>query len=335
VRFWSHDRHVFPLPEGHRFPLSKYRLLREAVEREGLGEVRHAGPAPWSQLEAVHDPAYLRSLRAGTLDRRAQLALGLPWSPELVERARRSVQGTIEAAGDALAHGIGMNLGGGTHHAGRDQARGYCLFNDVAVAVAALRGSRRLGRVLVVDCDVHQGDGTAELFAGDPATFTLSLHGGANYPFRRAISDLDVDLHSGAGDEEYLDALRGALDRAIPPARPALVVYLAGADPWEGDRLGRLALTKAGLAARDGLVLDAAWDAGAAVCVCLAGGYAPDVRDTVEINLATARLVAARMRPPRRLRSPYDREPSPPPAGAAPPARRGPPLRARRGTGAP
>ena len=294
MRFWSHDRHTFPLPAGHRFPLSKYRLLREAVEREGLGEVRHAGPAPWSQLEAVHAPDYLRALRAGTLDRRAERALGLPWSRELVERARRSVQATIAAAADALEDGIGMNLGGGTHHAARDQARGYCVFNDVAVMVAALRRSRGLGRVLVVDCDVHQGDGTAELFARDPETLTLSVHGGANYPFRRAVSDLDVDLRSGTGDEEYLDALRGALAQAIPAARPELVAYLAGADPWEGDRLGRLALTKPGLAARDELVLDAASAAGAAICVCLAGGYAPDIRDTVEINLATARLVAAR-----------------------------------------
>jgi acetoin utilization deacetylase AcuC-like enzyme len=296
VRYWSHDKHVFPLPDGHRFPLPKYRLLREAVEWERLGEVWHAEPVAWWQLEAVHDPAYLRAVREGTLDRRAERALGLPWSPELVERARRSVQATIEAGEDALDHRIGMNLGGGTHHAGRDQARGYCVFNDVAVAVAALRGSRGLGRVLVVDCDVHQGDGTAELFAGDPDTFTLSVHGGANYPFRRATSDLDVDLRSGAGDEEYLDALRGALARAAPAARAELVVYLAGADPWEGDRLGRLALSKAGLAARDELVLDAAADSGAAVCVCLAGGYAPDVRDTVEINLATARLAAGRRR---------------------------------------
>jgi acetoin utilization deacetylase AcuC-like enzyme len=187
-----------------------------------------------------------------------------------------------------------MNLGGGTHHAGYDQARGYCLLNDVPVTVLALRGAGRVGRVLVVDCDVHQGDGTAELLAGDPDTFTLSVHGGANYPFKRATSDLDVDLRTGTGDDAYLEALSGALDRAIPVARPELVVFLAGADPWEGDRLGLLALTKAGLAARDAVVLDAAAAAGAPVCVCLAGGYAPDIRDTVEINLATARLVAQR-----------------------------------------
>jgi acetoin utilization deacetylase AcuC-like enzyme len=301
VRYWSYDRNAFQLPEGHRFPLSKYRLLREAVEREGLGEVWHAGPVPWGALEAVHAPAYLARLRDGGLDRREQRVLGLPWSRELVERARRSVQATVQAAGDALQDGLGMNLGGGTHHAGYEQARGYCLFNDVPVCVASLRAAGRLGRVLVVDCDVHQGDGTAELFSADSETFTLSVHGGANYPFKRAVSDLDVDLRTGTGDDAYLAALRGALDVAVPAARPELVFYLAGADPWVGDRLGRLSLSKAGLAARDALVLDAAAAAGAPVCVCLAGGYAPDIRDTVEINLATARLVAERARAASRL----------------------------------
>ena len=294
MRFWSYDRHPFPLPEGHRFPAGKYRMLREAVEADGLGEVWHAGPVPWSQLEAVHAPAYLETLREGTMTRRAERALGLPWSRELVERARRSVQATVQAAGDALDDGLGMNLGGGTHHAGYEQARGYCLFNDVPVTVAALRSAGRLGRALVVDCDVHQGDGTAELLAGDPAHLHAVRARWRERPFKRATSDLDVDLRTGTGDDAYLEALSGALDRAIPAARPELVVFLAGADPWEGDRLGRLALTKAGLAARDALVLDAAAAAGAPVCVCLAGGYAPDIRDTVEINLATARLVARR-----------------------------------------
>ena len=294
MRFWSHDRHGFPLPAGHRFPLPKYRLLREAVERERLGEVWHSEPAPWALLAAVHDRGYLERVRSGTLTPREERALGLPWSAQLVERGRRSTQGTVHAARDALAGGLGMNLGGGTHHAAFDQGRGYCLFNDVAVAVAALRAERALGRVLVVDCDVHQGDGTAELLAGDPAAFTLSLHGGANYPFRRATSDLDLDLPSGTGDAPYLAALEDALRCALPVARPDLVFFLAGADPWEGDRLGRLALTKAGLEARDALVLDTADRTGAPVCVVLAGGYAPDVADTVAINLATARAVAAR-----------------------------------------
>jgi acetoin utilization deacetylase AcuC-like enzyme len=294
MRFWSHDRHGFPLPEGHRFPLPKYRLLREAVEREGLGEVSGSDAAPWALLGAVHDPAYLGRVRRGELSRREERALGLPWSPELVERGRRSTQGTVEAARDALRSGFGMNLGGGTHHAAFAQGRGYCLFNDVVVAIAALRAQGAARRVLVVDCDVHQGDGTAELLAGDETAFTLSLHGGANYPFQRATSDLDVDLRTGTGDDEYLEALSAALARALPLARPELVFLLAGADPWEGDRLGRLELTKPGLAARDRVVLDAVEATGAAACVVLAGGYAPDVADTVEINLATAREVAQR-----------------------------------------
>ncbi|HEX2104300.1 MAG TPA: histone deacetylase [Solirubrobacteraceae bacterium] len=294
MRFWSHDRHGFPLPPGHRFPLPKYRLLREAVERKGLGEVCASEPAPWELLGAVHAPEYLEAVRTGALGARELRALGLPWSAQLVERGRRSTQGTVEAARDALGGGYGMNLGGGTHHAARAQGRGYCLFNDVGVMVAGLRADGALGRVLVVDCDVHQGDGTAELLAADPDAFTLSLHGGGNYPFRRATSDLDVDLPSGTGDDAYLEALDDALTRAMPAARPDLVVFLAGADPWEGDRLGRLALTKAGLRARDALVLDTAQRVGAPVCVALAGGYAPDVADTVEINLATARAVAAR-----------------------------------------
>jgi acetoin utilization deacetylase AcuC-like enzyme len=294
MRFWSHDRHGFPLPDGHRFPLPKYRLLREAVEREGLGEVCGSDAAPWALLGLVHDPAYLGRVRRGELSVREERALGLPWSPALVERGRRSTFGTVHAAGDALERGLGMNLGGGTHHAAYAQGRGYCLFNDVVVAIAALRRSSAAARVLVVDCDVHQGDGTAELLAGDDTAFTLSLHGGANYPFHRATSDLDVDLRTGTGDDEYLSALADALARAVPLARPELVFFLAGADPWEGDRLGRLALTKAGLRERDALVLDTAARIGAPVCVVLAGGYAPDVADTVEINLATAREVARR-----------------------------------------
>ena len=294
MRFWTHDRHAFPLPAGHRFPLPKYRLLREAVQDAGLGEVRESATASWEALALAHEEGYLARVREGRLSRDEVRALGLPWSPALVERGRRSTQGTLDAARDALADGHGMNLGGGTHHAGVAAARGFCLFNDVAVAVAALREEDRVGRVLVVDGDVHQGDGSAELFATDPRTFTLSLHARGNYPFERAVSDLDVDLPDGTGDDAYLDALSAALDRAWPAARPELVVYLAGADPWRGDRLGRLALTKAGLRARDELVLDRAEAAGVPVAVCLAGGYAEDVRDTVEINLAVARAVALR-----------------------------------------
>ena len=297
MELWTHHRWTFPLPPGHRFPLAKYGLLAERVVADGLAgphEVHEPEPVSWEQLAAVHDCGLLSRLREGCLTTREERGLGLPWSRALVERARRATGGTLAAARHALRTGVGMNLGGGTHHAGRDFARGFCVFNDVAVALAALRREGRAGRALVVDCDVHQGDGTAQLLAGEPRTFTLSLHGARNYPFRRIPSDLDVDIASGTGDDRYLRALREALDFALDRACPEFAFYLAGADPWEGDRLGRLALSKDGLRARDEHVLDALADAGADVCVVLAGGYADDVRDTVDIHAATAAAVAAR-----------------------------------------
>jgi acetoin utilization deacetylase AcuC-like enzyme len=296
VIVWTHDRWRFPLPEGNRFPIDKYTLLRERVEADGI-EVRDAGPVPWEWLEAVHEPALIERIRNGGLSVREERGLGIPWSEALVERGRRSVGGTVAAAGHALERGLGMNLGGGTHHAGRDFARGYCLFNDVAVALDRMRAEGRARRALIVDCDVHQGDGTADLLGEDPECFTLSLHGARNYPFKRIPSDLDVDLESGAGDDDYLTALSQALDHAIPLAEAELAFFLAGADPWHGDRLGRLALTKEGLLARDELVLDRLRATGAAVCVVLAGGYAEDIRDTVDINLATVRAVTTRSAP--------------------------------------
>jgi len=297
VDVWTHDRWRFPLPGGHRFPFDKYALLRERLVADGVArpeEVHEAEPAPWEWLAAVHDAGLLERIRHGRLGAREQRGLGLPWSEALVERGRRSVGGTVAAARMALERGLGMNLGGGTHHAGRAFARGYCLFNDVAVALWRLRGEGRVRRSLVVDCDVHQGDGTADLLGPDPDCFTLSLHGARNYPFQRIASDLDVDIASGTGDDRYLSALAEALDHTLPRARADLAFYLAGADPWEGDRLGRLKLTKAGLRARDELVLDRLLDEGIAVCVVLAGGYAEDVRDTVDINAATAVEVARR-----------------------------------------
>ena len=298
MRLWTHDRWRFPLPERHRFPIDKYTLLRERVVADGIvaaDDVLEPEPAPWPWIEAVHDGELVGRIRDGSLTLRESRGLGLPWSPELVERGRRAVAGSVEAARHAVEHGLGMNLGGGTHHAGRDFARGYCLFNDVGVALARLRAEGLARRALVVDCDVHQGDGTAQLFADDAETFTLSLHGARNYPFQRIPSDLDVDLASGTGDADYLAALDEALDAAIPAARADIAFYLAGADPWEGDRLGRLSLTKEGLRARDELVLDRLRAAGACVCVVLAGGYAEDVRDTVDINAATAAAVARRL----------------------------------------
>jgi acetoin utilization deacetylase AcuC-like enzyme len=299
MEFWTHHRWRFPLPPRHKFPIDKYGLLAERLVADGLTkprELHEAGPVEWAELAAVHDCGLLSRIREGCLTAREQRALGLPWSRELVERGRRSVGGTLAAARHALEHDVAMNLGGGTHHAGRDFARGYCLFNDVAVALAALRRDGHAGRALVVDCDVHQGDGTADIFAGDPRTFTLSLHGARNYPFTRVASDLDVDIASGTGDDRYLRALREALEYALERARPDFAFYLAGADPWEGDRLGRLALSKPGLRTRDDLTLDMLMEGGTAVCVVLGGGYADDVLDTVDINAATAAAVARRAR---------------------------------------
>jgi acetoin utilization deacetylase AcuC-like enzyme len=301
MEVWTHHRWRFPLAPQHKFPLDKYELLAERVVADGLvtpRELREAVPVEWGELAAVHDCGLLSRIREGCLTVREERGLGLPWSRALVERARRSVGGTVAAARHALDHDVAMNLGGGTHHAGRDFARGYCLFNDVAVAIAALWRDGLAERMLVVDCDVHQGDGTADIFAEDRRTFTLSLHGARNYPFTRIASDLDVDIASGTGDARYLRALREALDFALARARPDFAFYLAGADPFEGDRIGRLALSKQGLRERDELALDMLIEAGAAVCVVLAGGYAADVADTVDINAATAAAVAQRTHTP-------------------------------------
>jgi acetoin utilization deacetylase AcuC-like enzyme len=289
---WSHDRFTFPLPATHRFPLSKYPRLRARLEADGIArpdEIHECEPVPWDWIEAVQEPGLVERLRAGTLSVREQRGLGLPWSAALVERARRTTAGTVAAARRALARGVGMNLGGGTHHAGYDFARGYCLFNDVAVALARVRAEDGVRRSLVVDCDVHQGDGTAQVLAPDAEAFTVSLHGARNYPFQRIPSDLDVDLPTGTGDDDYLRALDEALGAALPRARPDVAFYLAGADPYEGDRLGRLALTKRGLVERDVLVRDTLAAAGVPVCVTLAGGYAEEILDTVEINVNTLR----------------------------------------------
>jgi acetoin utilization deacetylase AcuC-like enzyme len=299
VRLWSHADHPFPLPAGHRYPLAKYRLLRDALVN-GAGvraaDVLTPEPISWAALGRVHEAAFLTRMREGTLDRRETRVLGLPWSPELVERARRGTQGTLHAARDALdGQGVGVMLGGGTHHAGRASARGYCLFNDLAVVTAVLRQEGRAQRILIVDCDVHQGDGTAELLGPDPDAYTLSVQCERNYPFTRIPSDLDVELPAGTGDDGYLSALADALHVAARAfGTPDLVLYLAGADPWQGDGLGRLALTFDGLLRRDELVLDHAGAGGVPLVVTLAGGYPPDVWDGVRINRAT--VLAARER---------------------------------------
>lgn len=293
MRAFAHDVYTYPLPSGHRFPLAKYRLVRERVEAFDGIDVEDARAAADDELRLAHHAVYLERVKRGELARREVLALGLPWSPELVERARRSVGATLLAADAALADGVGANLGGGTHHAFADGGRGFCVFNDVVVTVRALRRAGRLERVLVVDLDVHQGDGTHAALMDDPEAFTFSINGFRNYPFRRVPGDLELDLADGTGDERYLEGLARLLPQALARSRPDICFYLAGADPYEGDRLGRLGLTKEGLAARDGVVHDALARAGVPVCLTLAGGYADPIADTVEINLATLRAFAA------------------------------------------
>ncbi len=294
MRAFAHDVFTYPLPAGHRFPLGKYRLVREGAEADPAITVADARAAGRDELVRAHEPDYLDRVEAGELSRREQLALGLPWSRALVERALRSVGATLMAAGAALDDGVAANLGGGTHHAFPGAGRGFCMLNDVVVATHALRAGARIGRVLVVDLDVHQGDGTHAALAREPDAFTFSINGFGNYPFQRVPGDLELDLPDGTSDGGYLDGLARLLPEALERSRPDLCFYLAGADPYEGDRLGRLALTKAGLAARDSLVRDALEAAGVPVCVLLAGGYADPIEDTVEINLETLRVFGSR-----------------------------------------
>jgi acetoin utilization deacetylase AcuC-like enzyme len=293
VRAFAHDVFTYPLPERHRFPLAKYRLVRQGAESLAGVAVETSAPASWDEVARVHTPTWIAKVREGRLERREELALGLPWSPELVERSVRATGATIQAARAALEDGAAANLGGGTHHAFSDSGRGFCVLNDVVVALRALRAEGRVRRVLVVDLDVHQGDGTHALLATDPDAFTLSLNGFRNYPFQRVAGDLEHDFPDGTGDDAYLAILGELLPQALRRARPELAFVLAGADPYERDRLGRLALTQEGLAARDALVRDTLRGAGVPVCVTLAGGYAEDVRDTVAINLRTVATFSA------------------------------------------
>lgn len=291
--FYS-DHFAFHLPAGHRFPDAKYTLLRQRVATDLASSVQlcEAPAASDEELLRVHTPTYLTRVIHGQLNPAEVRRLGLPWSPELVERSRRSTGATIAACRAALEEGIAVNLAGGTHHAFADRGEGFCVFNDSAVAARALQAEGRAHRVLIVDCDVHQGNGTAAIFAGDPTVFTFSIHGANNYPFEKEVSDLDVELPDGADDDAYLDALAAGLERALAQARADFVLYLAGADPFVGDRLGRLALSKEGLAARDRLVLERCQAAGLPTAVTMAGGYACAIEDTVAIHLQTVRLAA-------------------------------------------
>jgi acetoin utilization deacetylase AcuC-like enzyme len=301
VKAFYSDTFVLPLPEHHRFPMAKYRLLRERLVDESVLDPRDLhvpAPATWDELRLVHDPDYLDAVATGTLAADAQRRIGFPWSPMMVERSRRSVGATIAAAREATrrdgarafqASVVSANLAGGTHHAFRDRGEGYCVFNDVAVAASLLLRDGTAERVAVVDCDVHQGNGTAAIFRDEPAVFTFSLHGAKNFPFRKETSDLDVTFDDGAGDDEYLAALDSHLPAVLDGHEPDVVFYLAGADPYEGDRLGRLKLTIGGLQQRDRMVFDACRRRALSVVVVMSGGYAPDVDAIVTIHTNTIR----------------------------------------------
>jgi acetoin utilization deacetylase AcuC-like enzyme len=282
------DRFVLPLPAGHRFPMVKYRLLRERVSAAFPGLIlEEPMPAQDAQLHLAHDPAYVARLVRGDLSRQELQRIGFPWTPEMVERSRRSTGATIAAGRYALRDGVSLNLAGGTHHAHTGHGEGFCCFNDAVVAARVLQQEGLVQRVLIVDLDVHQGNGTAEMARGDPNIFTFSMHGATNYPFKKAESDLDIELPDRTTDVDYLAALAQGLTVCERALVPDLLIYLAGADPFEGDRLGRLALTKSGLLQRDEMVFGFAKQRGLPVAVAMAGGYARVIEDTVDIHFQT------------------------------------------------
>ncbi len=300
MRVYYTDQFVLPLPAGHRFPMAKYQRLRETLlAQRVLDPSRLMVPEPASrdQLVRVHAPSYVDRVFAGELTREETRRIGFPWSAFLVERSCRSVGATIEACRAALTDGLSANLAGGTHHAGVGHGEGYCVFNDTAVAVRAVQAERAERRVIVIDCDVHQGNGTAEIFAADDSVCTFDIYGASNFPFTKTPCDCDVPLPDDTGDEEYLAALQARLPAALDAGPWDLAIYVSGADPYAGDTLGRLALTKQGLLARDEFVLYSLRDRGIPVAITMAGGYGHDVDDTVEIHANTIRAAMALYQP--------------------------------------
>lgn len=291
------DHHQVPLPPGHRFPMSKYRRLRLALLDAGVlaaSQLVPAAPAPAELVARVHEPAYVHAVLAGTLPPRELRKIGFPWSPELVARCLASVHGTVLAAQAALAEGMAGNLAGGTHHAFRDHGSGFCVFNDIAVAAQALLDAAAVTQVLVIDADVHQGDGTAAIFRDRPEVFTCSIHGAKNFPFHKQESDLDIALDDGATDEVFLDALMSALARCFERCAPDIVFYQAGVDGLREDVLGRLSLTREGLRQRDALVIDAARSRGIPIALTLGGGYADPIDATIEAHAGTYQVARSR-----------------------------------------
>lgn len=296
MKLFYTDHFELPLPQGHRFPMSKYRLLRDRIVADPLhaDDVLLVPPAATTQqLTMAHDPEYVRRVLQGELTDIELKRIGFPWSEKMVERSRRSSGATLAAARTALSEKISINLAGGTHHAMRNAGEGFCVFNDAAVTVLTLRHEGLIRQALIVDCDVHQGNGTAEILGQDPNCFTFSIHGEKNFPLRKHPSSLDIDLPDATTDAFYLAELERGLDQCMAVGPYDLIIYLAGADPYEGDRLGRLKLTKNGLMERDQMVLHRARTNGIPIAIAMAGGYAHDVNDIVDIHAAT--VAAARL----------------------------------------
>lgn len=296
VQAFYSDTFVLPLPADHRFPMAKYRLLYDNVTAGGLAHVQPADPATPDQLALAHDRAYIERALAGGLSAFEQRRIGFPWSPALARRSVTTVGATIQAARAALTDGVAVNLAGGTHHAYADHGEGYCVFNDVAVTARVMQAEGRVRRVVILDCDVHQGNGTAAIADGDDSIYTFSIHGAKNFPFHKERSDLDLELPDGTTDETYLALLYEGVTRSIHTARADLAIYLAGADPYEKDRLGRMRVSRAGLAARDRIVFEACREAGLPVAVTMAGGYAQDVTEIAAIHTETVRIAGEYVR---------------------------------------
>lgn len=287
-------RYMCDIGAGHRFPMSKYERVHGRLIDEGtLAPADAVAPEPADDvlLRHVHTDDYIDRLSGGRLTDREIRRLGFPWSPELVMRARCAVGGTLAAARRALDTGYGANLAGGTHHAFPDHGEAFCTLNDMAVTIRALRAERRLRRVAIVDCDVHQGNANAEIFAHEDETFTFSIHGAGNYPLFKKSSSIDVELPKGAGDGAFLDALDSVVPGLLDRFRPDLVLYQAGVDPHEDDRLGTLSLTIDGLAARDRFVFEACRHAGIPVVSTMGGGYGRNIETTVEAHCNTIRTM--------------------------------------------
>jgi len=288
------DHFVLPLPSGHRFPMDKYARLRNAVDQFPEIQLLEPSAATDTQLLYAHSPAYVQAVMYGTLTAQEQKEIGFPWSTPMVERSRRSVGATIAACQAARTDGVAVNLAGGTHHAYRDKGSGFCVFNDAVIAARVLqKETSAVRQVLIIDLDVHQGNGTASILQNDDSIFTFSMHGEKNFPFRKETSNLDVPLADGCDDATYLNALEHALDKIDQLFQPDFIIYLAGADPHEGDRLGRMNLTQAGLLSRDQRVMDYALHRKIPVALSMAGGYGKNIDLTVSVHLQTIRCALA------------------------------------------